>query len=349
VSSIVGDLLTEGLIRELPTVASEGGRPPRLLVFSEDVVYVGCDLSTSDVIRLGFVNLRDEVTDVRSLDCRGAAPDPARVVELVAGEVEGWLASRGGAGAIRGIGVGAPGVTDVATGVVKWAPNLEWRDVPLADLLSQRLGVPAVVDNDVNLALMGEVSQGVASQAQHAALVAFHDGVGGAVLIDGRVYRGRGGAGEVGYVVTSWPGADRVTAFGASERRLAELLADECEMRGLDVGSMRHEATALVSLLLTDEGELVLHPKTQQALSETIASMLASIVSLLDPEIVVLSGWIEDLPETQLSQIQETLERLVPSVPPVRLSELGATATLVGAGIAAHRTSTGLTEVIQAR
>lgn len=349
VSSIVADLLKDGYLRELPDASSDGGRPPRLLVFSEDVAYVGCDLSTSNTMRVGFVNLSDEVTSARSLDYHGESPDPEHLVELLAGEIDAWLGDHGVGGQIRGIGVGAPGATDVTTGVVHWAPNLGWREVHLAELVSYRLGIPTVVDNDVNLALVGEVNQGVASQAKHAALVSFRDGVGGAVLIDGRLYRGRGDAGEVGYLVTSWPGAEPVHSFGATERRIAELLAAECEAKGLDAASLGQETTALVSLLLTDDGELVLRPNTKRALIRVVASQLASIVALLDPEVIVLSGWIENLPKNTLVELEEAIDQLVPSVPPLRLSELGFTATIAGAGISAHRASTELTSVIQAR
>ena len=153
--------------------------------------------------------------------------------------------------------MGAPGATDVATGIVQWAPNLGWREVHLAELISRRLDIPTVVDNDVNLALVGEVNQGVAAQAEHAVLISFRDGVGGAILVDGRLYRGRGYAGEVGYVVTSWPGKEPVHSFGATERSIAELLAGECESRGVDTASLKQETMALVDLLLGDDGELV--------------------------------------------------------------------------------------------
>jgi glucokinase len=349
ISAIVADLLADGYLRELPEASSDGGRPPRLLVFSEDVAYVGCDLSTSNTMRVGFVNLSDQVTDVRSLDYHGESPDPEHVVELLAGEIETWVADRGGEGQIRGIGVGAPGATDVAAGVVHWAPNLGWREVHLADLISQRMDVPTVVDNDVNLALVGEVNQGVATQAKHAALISFRDGVGGAILIDGRLYRGRGDAGEVGYMVTNWPGAGPLHSFGATERSIAELLAGECQARGFDAAPLQQEMVALVDGLLSDQGELVLQPDVNRELIKVIASLLASIVALLDPEVIVLSGWIESLPQNTLAELEKAVGELVPSVPPLRLSELGSTATIAGAGISAHRASTELASVIQAR
>jgi predicted NBD/HSP70 family sugar kinase len=349
ISSIVADLLEDGFLRELPDAASDGGRPSRPLAFSEDLAYVGCDLSTSNVMRIGFVNLSDEVTSARSLEYRCESPDPEHVVELLADEVGAWLRDRGAGGKIGGIGVGAPGATDVATGVLHWAPNLGWREVHLAEMVTRRLGIETVVDNDVNLALLGEVSQGVANQASHAALVSFRDGVGGAVLIDGRLYRGRADAGEVGYMVTGWPAVQQVRSFGSTELRIADLLAAECEAQGFDVAADPHETTSLVSRLLSEEGDLILRPETKEALIRVIASLVASIVALLDPEVIVLSGWIENLPKADLAELEEAVGRLVASVPPLKVSELGFTATIAGAGISAHRASTELTSVIQAR
>jgi predicted NBD/HSP70 family sugar kinase len=349
VSSIVADLLDDGLLRELPVSASDGGRPPRLLAFSDDVVYVACDLSTSNVMRIGFVNLGDQVASVRSLDYHGESADPELVARRLAEEIGVWLGDRGHGAQVRGIGVGAPGVTDISTGVVRWAPNLGWRDVPLAGLIADRVGIQTVVDNDVNLALVGEVNQGVASNAQHAVLVSFRDGVGGAVLIDGRLYRGRGDAGEVGYMVTRWPEVEQVRSFGSTERRIAELMAEECKARGIDVSALEHETNTMVNLLLDGGEELVLRSRRERELTRLIASLVASIVALLDPEVIVLSGWIENLPATRLAQIREATGRLVESVPPLRVSELGYTATLAGAGISAHRASTDMTSVVHAR
>jgi predicted NBD/HSP70 family sugar kinase len=348
VSSIVSDLLQEGYVRELPPASSDGGRPPRLLAFSEDIAYVGCDLSTANTMRVGFVNLSDEVTSARSIDYHRDSPDPEHLVELLAAEAETWMREHSDEGRINGIGVGVPGATDLTTGVVQWAPNLGWREVPLTELISRRLGVPSLVDNDVNLALVGEVNRGAATQARHAALVSFRDGVGGAILVDGRLYRGRGDAGEVGYMVTGTPQARRVHSFGSTERRIAELLAADCEALGHDVSSLWQETTALVSRLLSDHGELVLRRRTNEELIAVIASLLASIVALLAPEVIVLSGWIENLPKAVLGELEDALDCLVPRVPPLRLSELGFTATITGAAISAHRASTELASVIQA-
>jgi glucokinase len=355
VSAIVNDLVAEGFVRELPPNLSEGsksdgGRPPRLLVFSEDIRYLGCDLSASDAMRVGLVNLSDRVTEMRTVEYAATPPNPEQIVELLGRALADWESGRGGGARIRGIGVGVPGVTDVESGVVQSAPSFAWRNVALGDMITARLGIQTVVENDVNLALIGEVHQGVAKNARHAALVSFREGVGGAVLIDSRLYRGRGAAGEVGYLVTDWRPTEDLRGFGATELRLSGLLADECKARNLDFTAETLASSILISHLLAGESELVLRPSTKRSLTQTIASLLASVVALLDPEVVVLSGWIESLTKSHVAEIQKELDRLVPSRrPALRVSQLGSTATLAGAGITAHRAATEFASLIPER
>ena len=117
----------------------------------------------------------------------------------------------------------------------------------------------------------------------------------------------------------------------------------------MDTASLKQETMALVDLLLGDDSELALRARTTRVLIRVVASLVASIVALLDPEVMVLSGWIERLPKATLVDIEDAIAQLVPSVPPLRLSDLGFTATIAGAGISAHRAFTEMTSVIQAR
>jgi glucokinase len=345
VSSIVSDLIASGLVRDAQSTESEGGRPPRLLTFSERAFYVGCDLSTSKVMRVGLVNLNYEVVDVQSVAYEDATPDPALIVDLLAQYVEREAAARGG---IQAVGIGAPGVTEVEIGKVRWAPTLGWRDVELAQLLTARLKLPVVVDNDVNLALIGEVNQGAASRAKDAVFVSFRDGVGGAILIDGRLYRGRGGAGEVGYLVTGEAHAQApdFRAFGFTERRIFDLLAAECRAQGIDASRYDLETQALASLLLTAGGDLVLSAEARASLIQTIAAGLASISALLDPEAIVLTGWIEALGQDFLADVARAVGAFVSPVPLLRYSELGPVAVIAGAAISAGLAATEVAEVV---
>lgn len=343
VSAIVGDLIREGLVDEHEVGWSDGGRPPRRLAFSEQAFEVGCDLSTSNILQVGVMSLHHELLDAESIPYEDAHPDPLSIVEFVADYVGRQSESRGGKA--RAVGVGAPGVTDVESGRIRWAPALGWRDVELATLLRERLGMPVVVDNDVNLALIGEVNRGAARQARNAVFMSFRDGVGGAVLIDGRLYRGRGGAGEVGYLVTGPHRDGDFRPFGFTEQRFFDLLAAECVARGIDVSRHSLQTQALAKLLAED-GELTLSNETRVALVETLSAALASVTALLDPEVIVLTGWIERLGNAFLSAVEDALRRLVASAPSVRNSLLGSDAVMVGAAISADRASIESAEVV---
>ena len=95
------------------------------------------------------------------------------------------------------------------TGASLWSNHLPLDDVPFRDLMSERLGLPVYVDNDSNLSMLAEHRRGAARDARHALMVALGTGIGGGILIDGRIYRGATGVGaELGHVVVDIDGAD---------------------------------------------------------------------------------------------------------------------------------------------
>jgi glucokinase len=342
VSSIVEALVEEGAIEETgqgPTGAGTGRRP-MLLVLSPNAVHMGADLSTSGIVRVGLLDGADKLGHVAELEYPGGDPAPEAVAQMLADRVADVKRSNP-ALRILGVGVGAPGVTDSATGFVHWAPALTWRDVPFAQLLGERIGLPVSVDNDVNLALVGEVNQGAALEARHALLVAFREGVGGAVLVDGSLYRGRGAAGEVGYLVTGPvdPGAD-LRPFGFTETRISNLLAEQCTRRGIGHGDPGGHAENLARLLTGEDGELRLDDDVREAVVESVAAAVACATALLDPEAIVLSGWIEALGDGLVDEVRQRVQRLTPVPAAIRLSALGSTSVVVGAALSARRAST---------
>jgi len=317
-----------------------------LLTFNDNAFYVGCDLSRSKIVRIGLVSLSDEVSNVHVVEYESSSPTPEAIADLIAGCVEDLAHQRGHAH-ILGLGVGVPGVTDVGAGLVRWAPTLSWREVPFAGCLSARLDMPVIVDNDVNLALIGEANQGAARRAQHAMFIALSDGVGGAVLIDRRLYRGRGEAGEVGYLLTdTFLPHDDFRSFGSTERQIFELLAEECRRAGIGIDGLEWQTATLASLLVADDGTLRLTQETRTALINMIAAVLASTTALLDPEVVVLAGWIENLGGDLLLELGTNLQRLVPTTPTLRFSELGPIATIVGGAFSVRSASTESTHII---
>ena len=99
-----------------------------------------------------------------------------------------------------GVGAGAPGPLDTKRGVVLLTPNLGWVDYPLADRLHEGLDLPVVIDNDANCAVLGEWWMGAARGTRHAIGFTIGTGIGGGIILDGRLYHGASDcAGEIGH------------------------------------------------------------------------------------------------------------------------------------------------------
>lgn len=108
---------------------------------------------------------------------------------------------------VHGVGIGAPGPLDTARGVVLLTPNLGWVDVPLRDTLAEALDLPAVLDNDANCAVLGECWVGAARGARHAIGMTIGTGIGGGLVLDGRLHHGAADcAGEIGHMTIDMDG-----------------------------------------------------------------------------------------------------------------------------------------------
>ncbi|MFK4996904.1 ROK family protein [Bacillus sp. N9] len=104
---------------------------------------------------------------------------------------------------IFGVGVGVPGITSVDDGIVFDAPSLGWKQYPLKQKLEKKLPFPVYIDNDVNVAVLGEKWKGAAKTKENMLLITLGTGVGCGMIINGRLYRGSTfAAGEIGYLVT---------------------------------------------------------------------------------------------------------------------------------------------------
>ena len=204
VKALTEDLVSMSLLRETAPVGRGGAGRPSITVEPEpDGVYVlALDIGVEHMtaVRIGVGGV---VLDRREL--RQSAPDYAvkrtltRLVRLARQLFEG--APKGGV--CLGIGVGVCGVVSAEDGLVRFAPNLGWVDVPLRDLLAERLGTSLPIDlgNDGDLGAVAENLRGVARGVLDLVYVSGEVGIGGGILLDGRPLRGTGGyAGEIGHM-----------------------------------------------------------------------------------------------------------------------------------------------------
>ena len=226
---------------------------------------------------------------------------------------------------LSAVGVASPGAIEFDRGVVSEAPQLPgWRDVPLRDLLQERLGLPVLLDNDANAAAFGELTFGAGKGSRHLIYLTISTGIGGGIIIDGQLYRGKhGAAAELGHIVVAMGGP--VCPCGA--RGCLEAIASGTAMAWraqelLDAGK------APVLARLTAGG-----PPTAKLIAEAarqgdeacaeifrvaafaLGNALASYVSIFDPNAIVLGGGVMSSPELIFEPARQTMERMARRLP----------------------------------
>jgi len=224
---------------------------------------------------------------------------------------------------LAGIGVGAPGITRYPEGVVVWAPTQGWRELPLQDLLAQRFSLPVAVENDVNLAALGEWAFGARRGARSLVLMAIGTAIGGGIVLNGTLYRGHNcAAGEIGYMV---PGV------GHLGRRYDNLGALEGLASGTGIAERARAVLAERAPQDLTAREVFAAARggaswAQEILAETVdylALAVANIASVLDPEVIVLSGGVAQSADLLIEPIQRRLAGVVPFLPRLVASSLG--------------------------
>jgi predicted NBD/HSP70 family sugar kinase len=196
ISDLVSVLITEGLVEELGTRPGQRVGKPAILVGLRTDAYqiVAVDLTEHGRMRGAVLSLTGEIVVRRQLDIDGRTGD--ELVDLLTRFVRRLVAAANHP--VIGVGVGSPGIIDLDGRVVE-APNRGWYDVPLAEILGERMGLPVHVANDANTAALGEFTYGGGSSGM--LVVTVGAGVGAGVVADGVRVHGQGdAAGEIGHV-----------------------------------------------------------------------------------------------------------------------------------------------------
>lgn len=196
VSDVVEQLLGVGLAEEIGLGRSTGGKAPILLrVPDEARSLVGIEVDDTHLTG-AIVNLRGEIR--RRVEVPLDGRDGEMALARLDGLIEELVQPTGAP--ILGIGIGTPGLIDTTTGTVRWAVNLDWRDLPLGERLRERWNLPVHVANDSHAAALGEHTFGGHSPRESMVVVKVGRGIGAGIVIEGQLYAGEGsGAGEIGH------------------------------------------------------------------------------------------------------------------------------------------------------
>jgi glucokinase len=271
-----------------------------------------------------------------------------QLVELLVGEIEEAREARPG---VAAVGLGIPATIDHDRGVAISAVNLPIDDLPIRELVGERTGLPIFVDNDANVAALAEHLYGAARGADNAVMLTIGTGIGGGLILDGKVYRGATGAGaELGHVVIAMdglpcqgncPGRGCVetyasgTALGREARAAAEREPDSA------LGRMAAEGREIDGRAVT-EAALAGDP-TSVAVFELVGSRLGvaltSFANIFEPEVFVIGGGVMRAGDLLLEPARRELRaRALPPMKdtPVVAAEMGEDAGMIGAAAMAR-------------
>lgn len=247
------------------------------------------------------------------------------------------------------VGVGAAGMVQAATGILRWAPNIAWRELAIRDLVAERYGLPVTVDNDANAAAWGEYRAGAGRGYRHLLMVTVGTGIGGGIVQEGALWRGAHGfAAEIGHIIVE-PGGPRCGCgnLGCWEQVASGQALDRAAVRAVRTdpnGAIARAAAGAApagphvaaAAGAGDEPALAILSEIGRRLGEG----MAGLANVLDPDAIVVGGGMAEIGATLLDPARAAfLDALeapghrpeIPIIPAV----LGNDAGGIGAGLLA--------------
>ncbi|RVX39380.1 glucokinase [Nonomuraea polychroma] len=277
-----------------------------------------------------------------------AADRPDLVAETVADVVRELSARR----EVEAVGVGAAGFVDETRSMVRFAPNLAWREEPLQKKISGLVGLPVVIENDANAMAWGETRFGAGRGQSHVVCVTLGTGIGGGIVIDGALYRGRWGMGaEMGHMqvvpggrpcgcgnIGCWEQYASGQALVKEARELAEADPKRAEiLLGLAGGKIEGEEVTEAAKL-GDEVSLAAFA----SFADWLGQGMADLAAVLDPGCFIVGGGVSRAADLFIDRARESFAEHLTGrghrpLAEIRLAELGASAGVVGAADLARR------------
>ncbi|MEU4802508.1 ROK family glucokinase [Actinosynnema sp. NPDC023587] len=301
---------------------------------------VGVDVGGTSV-RAGVVDADGAVLDT----ARAATPSGEEALEEAIGATVAEVASRH---RVAAVGLAVAGFVTPDRRTVRFAPHLAWRQAPVADRIAERVGLPVVLEHDANAAALAEHRFGSARGAGIAVLVAIGTGIGGALLVDGEVFRGAHGvAPELGHlrlVPDGRPCAcgkngcwERYCSGTALTTTAVELLARHPGVSTLLAREARSDSRAVtgrrIAAAARDGDPLATRAMTD--LARWLGEGLALVADVYDPEVVVIGGGVSESAPLFLDEARERYSAVVTGaghrpLARIRTAQLGDDAGIVG-------------------
>jgi len=285
VSGLASELLDDDLILEPEEGVSSGGRRPVLITLNPSGGYVMGIKLMEDHLIAALTNLEANVIDSMNVPFNTTEPEDAinaieYGVEHLLGKNEITLKK------LFGVGVGMAGIVNQETGILRLSPIFGWQELPFGKMVQDKLHVPVYIDNDVNTVTLTEKWFGMARDIDHFLTVTIGRGVGLGIVSNGRLYRGRGGAGEFGHIVVD-PNGDLCLCgkHGCLETFVAD--PNLLKRAKADIGDQVQSIDDLRTLAL--DGNPAAKAIYAQA-GEVLGREIANLINVFDPQMIILTG-----------------------------------------------------------
>ena len=307
-------------------------------------MYIGIDVGGTN-LKAGLVDQSGTILAVERtpLDFRG----PESFADTLASLAKAVMASGGAAAQdVEYVGIGIPGA--VAGGDILYTANIPMKNVPLEKLFRQHLDLPVLLGNDADCAAVGEWSCGVGRGTKHFIVITLGTGVGGGMILTGKLYSGCGAGGEVGHIVVQKDGVP----CNCGRRGCWEAYASATGLIRETTEAMKAHPESLLHQVAAQNGAVDGRTSFQAAeqgdetalavcrsYAEYLASGLTDLVNILHPEAVALGGGVAAAPEYLLLDpvreivARECYARHVGQVPHIVRAELGNDAGIIGAAM----------------
>ncbi|MFJ9035759.1 ROK family protein [Streptomyces sp. NPDC102406] len=325
-SQILGRLEAAGLVR---TTGSQSGRPgPNAVLY--EIRPAAAHVAALSADPTGITAVVADITGTERGRCRIEAEAVAqdvrnRTAQLVTEAVDGALREAAlGHDDLTATVIGTPGAIDPGTGRLRYAPHLPgWHSRTLRGELTEVLGTPVSIENDVNLAAVAEQYEGAAQDHDDFVLAYVDEGVGAAIVLGGVLLRGAtGGAGEIGYMPLP----------GAPLARGGDAVAARTDAGGGFQSLVAAPAVRALAEGARDVTEALARDDVLDEVARRLATGLAAVVAVVDPQLVVLSGQVAKAGGDALrARVEAELTGLALPRPELRVSELTGDPILTGA------------------
>ncbi len=333
VMRIVDELLEEKLLKTIDRKEWSGGRRRSLVEFNaHGHLTIGVDCGGTKMFG-ALADLSGEIIEEVNLPTNGnrGEDNVALLLDIIDKLIK---AAKTTDKNLLGIGVGVPATVDVDKGIVLSCPALGWEDLPLNDRLKKEFNLPVVLDNDVNLAALGEMWFGTKLAINNLALITVGTGIGAGIIIDGAVYRGsNGAAGEVGFLLPS------TALLGGGYQGFGPL---ETQASGTGIANRARKLLAetfpqerLNALTAEDvfEAARQKEPWAVQIVDETVDLLALAVVTLsvcFDPDLIVLGGGVARSADLLIEPIKQRVSASIPFQFNLVASKLGYRAAVMG-------------------